>query len=167
MKSLFFTLLLALSTVLQAQQTNIDDLFKKFDGKSGITTVTITKDLMKLAANIDTNDKDLQNLVDMISGVRILAFDNAQAVDVVAFNDALKNLSVADYKELMTVRSKDENVRMLMKDANGKVSDLLIIVVDGKSPALINITGALDLSKLGKLGAVHIDGFEHLAALKK
>lgn len=163
-----YVLLLIMSIPGNAQNKAIDDIFKKFDGKNGVTTVNISKDLMNLAAQMDSNDVKAKGLFSQISGVKILTFEKALPEDKVAFENMVKSLALDDYKELMVVREKDQNVKMLLKENNGKISEFLLLVTGGNEPVLISIGGNIDPKELGKLsGCMKMNGFEHLAKLNK
>jgi hypothetical protein len=157
---------LLLSVSINAQQNAIDNIFQKFEGKEGITTVNISRDLLQMVSKIDSADKDLTSVFAMISQVRIIALNNATSEEKVSFKEMLKSVSVNDYKTLMSVREKNQDIKFLSKENNGKVSEFLLLISGDKNPALISITGNIDLSKLSRLsGKVNLQGFEHLAKL--
>ena len=161
-----YVFLLILSIPCKSQNKAIDDIFSKFDGKNGVTTVNITKDLMNLAAQMDSSDVKAKDLFGQISGIKILTLEKALPEDKVAFETMVKSLPLNDYKELMVVKEKDNNVRMLLKENQGKISEFLLLVTGGNDPVLISIVGNIDPKELGKLaGCMKMDGFEHLAKL--
>jgi len=163
-----FVFLIMMSIAGKAQNKAIEDIFKKFDGKNGVTTVNISKDLLSLAAQMDSNDFKAKDLVSQISGLRVLTFEKALPEDKVAFENMVKALSLQDYKELMVVREKDQNVKMLMKENQGKISEFLLLVTGGNDPVLVSIVGSIDPKELGKLSScMKLNGLEHLAKLNK
>ena len=152
----------------KAQNKAIDDIFSKFEGKNGVTSVNISKDLMSMVAQMDSNDVKAKDLFAQIGAVKILAFEKATPDDKVAFENMVKALPLGDYKELMVVKDKDNNVRMLSKQNQGKISEFLLLVTGGNEPVLISITGNIDLKDLGKLSScMKMEGFQHLAKLNK
>jgi hypothetical protein len=166
MKTTLILLGMVFSIALNAQQSSVENIFKSFEGKEGVTTVHLTSDLMKMASDVDVNDKEMNSVFGMISEVRILSFGEAVSEDKVAFKSMIKAMSLNDYKVLMTVKDKDQDVKLLSKDNNGKVTEFLMIMMGDKHPTLISITGNIELAKLKKLsGKVNIDGFQHLAKL--
>ncbi len=166
MKTTMLLLGILFSVSLHAQQTSVESIFKNFEGKEGIATIHLTSDLMKMASDVDVNDKEMNSVFGMISEVRILSFDKAVSEDKVSFKSMVKSLSTADYKVLLTVKEKNQDVRLLAKDNNGKISEMLMLITGENHPALIYITGNIELAKLKKLsGKVNIDGFQHFAKL--
>jgi hypothetical protein len=166
MRTLFIFIGLILSVSINAQQNAIDNIFQKFEGKEGITTVNISRDLLQMVSKIDSVDKDLTSVFAMISQVRIIALDKASSEEKVSFKEMLKSLSINDYKTLMLIKENNQDIKFLSKETNGKITEFLLLVSGDKTPVLVSITGNIDLSKLSKLsGKVNLQGFEHLAKL--
>jgi hypothetical protein len=168
------TLIIFLSFVLISitgfgQNKDIDNIFNKFEGKNGVTSVNITKDMMNLAAQMDSSDLKIKDLVSQISGIRILAFEGAATPeDKVSFDNMVKSLPINDYKELMVVKEKDMNVKMLSKESHGRIAEFLLLVTGGNHQAMVSIAGNIDPKLLGKLPeCVKMHGCEQLAKLDK
>jgi hypothetical protein len=105
---------------LSAQQSTVESIFKSFEGKDGITTVPSYVGFMKMASDVDVNDKEMNSIFGMISEVRILSFERALSEDKVSFKSMAKSLSLNEYKELMTVKDKNQDIKLLSKDNNGR-----------------------------------------------
>lgn len=126
-----------------SQNKAIDDLFNKYSGKEGITTVDINGGLLQLAAVLDS-DKHSNDLVKSMNHVRILAVDDKNSNQGINFyKEVISGIPVQEYKEMMTVKEKDQDVKFLVKEAGGKITELLMIV-GGSDNALIFITGNID-----------------------
>lgn len=167
MKSIIITisLLFAFSGIF-AQNSKIDDIFNKFQDKEGITSVILTADLMKFASEVEIPDSTM-NFLKNIKQVRILSFEKALAQDVVAFENMVKDVSLNNYKELMVVKEKNNNVRMLALEGQGRWNDFILIVTGGQKQALINVQGSIspkDLQGLSK--SVHANGMSYVNKLK-
>jgi hypothetical protein len=164
----FLTLMLLISVKGFAQNKPVDDIFNKFENKEGVTSVHITKNLMGLAAQIDSSDLKCRKLFSQIDFVRILVFEHANANDKSTFNSLVKSLPLTDYKELMVVKKNDQLIQILMNENQGKVSDFLLLVTGEKEPAMINIRGNINPKDLGKLSSeMHVNGMGYLACLNK
>jgi hypothetical protein len=163
-----YILLLMLAMPGKAQNKAIEDIFAKFEGKNGVTSVNISKDLMNLAAQMDSSQNKAKELFNQIGGVKILAFEKATPEDKVAFVNMVNALTLTDYKELMVIKEKDNRVRMLSKENKGKISEFLLLVTGGNDPVLISIVGNIDPKELGKLSSfMKMDGMQHLAKLNR
>ena len=164
----FFAYFLLISLVGFAQGKSMDEIFNKFENKEGVTSVNISKDMMGLVAQMDSNDVKCKNFISQISQVKILVFEHASIEDKTSFNSMAKSLPLSDYKELMVVRENNQNIKMLLRENQGKVSEFLLLVTGEKEPVIISIRGNIDPKELGKLSSgMHIKGCEYLAHLDK
>jgi len=166
---IFFTCLTFISLTGLAQNKDIENIFNKFEGKNGVTSVNITKDMMELAAQLDSGDLKIKDLVSQITGAKILALEGeAAAEDKVSFDNMIKSLNLENYKELMVIKEKDTNVKMLSKDNNGRIQEFLLLVTGGKDRVLISIIGNIDPKMLGALHEImNMKGCEALVKLDK
>jgi hypothetical protein len=169
MKTILFSISLTLISLAGfGQNKDVDNIFSKFDGKNGVVSVNVNKDMMNLAAQMDSADFKAKDLFSQITKIRVLAFDKATSEDKVAFEGLAKALPVKDYKELMAVRDKGMDVKMLLKENGGRISEFLLVVTGGDHPALVSITGNIDPKLLGHLAScMPMQGFEQLKKLDK
>jgi len=150
------------------QNKDIDNIFSKFEGKNGVISVSVNKDMMSLAAQMDSLNVQAKELLSQINKIRILAFESATSEDKVAFETMAKSLSLKDYKELMVVKDKDMNVKMLLKENQNRIDEFLMVVTGGNHPAMLSVTGNIDpklLGQLSQLPGMKMKGFEQLAKL--
>lgn len=165
MKTLIYFVALCLSISTFAQSSSIDKVFDKYSGTDGFTTVNVSTDLFDLLAKLEPNDEDLQKLANQIKSVKVLASDDNSNQNNINFFEELKGqVNFDEYNELLTVKEKDQDVKMLVKEMDGVISEFLLIV-GGSDNALIQITGNIDLKTLGELSDGV--GIEQLAHLKK
>lgn len=164
MKTIFTLLLVSMTMVGYGQYTAIDELFDRYAGQDGYTTVIVNADLFKLISQMDPEDKDLQKLTGQITGVKILALEGHEISGAVNFYDELENeINAQDFKELMVVKEKDQDVKILVKENNGLINEFLLIA-GGNDNALIHITGNIDLNSLSGLSTSM--NMEELALLR-
>jgi hypothetical protein len=85
------------------------------------------------------------------------------------YKDALTRFKSTDYETLMTVRSKEENIRFLTKeDSKGLIKELLLLVGGKTEFVLISFVGNIDLNKISQLAnKLDVKGMEHLKDLNK
>lgn len=150
--------LLLFSIPFYAQNKAIDELFDKYSGKEGITCVNINGGLLTLASWMD-DDKDTKDMIKDLKNVRILAMENNTDVNINFYKEIIASVPVKDYVELMTVKEKDEDVKFLVKQSDGFITELLMIV-GGKDNALISITGRIDPKNLSKMRKI-VNGSDH------
>jgi hypothetical protein len=58
------------------------------------------------------------------------------------------------YEELMTVEDVKENVRFMIKDENGKISELLMLRGAEREFMIMTLFGEIDLSTISRLSKV-------------
>ncbi len=150
------------------QTSPVDKLFDQYAEKDGFTTVYITQYMFSMFKDVKTDDKEFDNLVKNLKSIRILAVDHENPPKGINFYTAvMKDLPVKDYKELMVIKEKGQDVKFLVKDNNGKISELLLIA-GGKDNALISIQGNIDLKSLAHLSkAMKIEGLEQLGKVQQ
>lgn len=164
----FLTLLFLLPLAGIAQNKQLDDIFGKFENSPGVTSVSISKDMMNFVAQIDSEDVKCKNLLSQIAKVRILAFQKASPEIKSDFHAMVKSLPLSDYKEMMVVKDKGQNIKILLKESQGKVSEFLLLVTGDKEPVMVSIVGNIDPKELGKLSSdINLNGFKYFAHINK
>lgn len=169
MKYIISIVIISVITVnSQAQVSAVDKLFNQYSEKDGFTTVYITQYMFSMFKDVNTDDKDFDNLVKNLKSIRILAVDKENPPTGVNFyTQIMKDLSVKDYKELMVIKEKGQDVKFLVKESNGKIAELLLIA-GGRENALISIEGNIDLKSIAKLSkSMKIQGMEQLDKMQQ
>ncbi|HDJ33812.1 MAG TPA: DUF4252 domain-containing protein [Bacteroidetes bacterium] len=163
MKKTMTTLILVLLPLMLAAQADpIDKLFDKYGEKEGYTTVYISKKMFEMASAMEMDDPEVQELVKNLTRIRILASDDVEEAGVNFFDELKNDFPFGQFEELMTVHEKDQDVRFLVKEVDGKISHL-VLIVGGADNALISIEGLIDLKNIGKLSSgLGIEELDHL-----
>ena len=158
----------AFSLTLFSQRSPVDEIFDKYDGKEGFTSVFISSRMFSLLARIDSEDKEFRNLVTRIKGIRILSIDSASNRPGINFAaELLPKLNKTGYEELMTVKEESGEVRFMIREAGGKIAEL-VMITGGKGSSIVSITGDLDLKTIASLsGSMGIEELEGLEKVKK
>ncbi len=168
MKKVNTLILVALFPLMaMAQNSAVDKVFKKYGDRDGFTVVTISKGLLKLAANMD-DDHQSQEFLSRIHEIKILATEDNNNINI--YDEVLSDLKKSDYEELLTSKSKEEQVLMLAKKDGDIVQELIILVGGKDDNALVYISGKMNMKDLSKLSSsVNIKGagFEHLKDIEK
>jgi len=148
MKRLLVFIALMITSTLIYSQKAIDDLFEKYAGKDGFTTVTINGNLLKLAHCFDDND-DENSLPVNITEIRILAQDNDSVKVENFYNLVIKDIDLKNYDEFMRVKSYDQDLRMLVRSEGNKFKEFLLIA-GGTDNALIQVKGNMTYAEAKK-----------------
>lgn len=167
-QAIIILMLTALSASLCAQKSPVDDLFDRYDGKDGFTSVYISSKMFGLLSRIDSNDEEFRNLVTRIKGIRILSLDSTAVVRGINFaSELMPGLKRNGYEELMTVKEENDEVFFMVREAGGKIAEL-VMITGGKGTSVVSIQGDLDLKTISSLsGKMGIDELEELEKVKK
>ncbi len=139
----------ALPALMIAQNSAVDNLFSKYKGKDGVTTVQISPELFQIMNAMDISEIDDHDIpFDKVASVKILTIEDEETNQGVNFYDEIKGeLKTDDFAEVMTVDDGGETVRMWMKADKAVVSEFLLIV-GGDDNVLIYITGNFNMNDL-------------------
>jgi hypothetical protein len=145
-------LAVAFPALMMAQNSAVDKLFAKYQGRQGITTVSISPELFQMVNAMGIEEIEEQDFpMDKVASVKILTIEDEEGYEGVNFYEEIKkDLDVNDFAEVMTVNDGSEVVRMWMKVDQKSVSEFLLIV-GGDDNVLIYITGSFDMKDLEAL----------------
>lgn len=168
MRTIAVLLMLALATVAGSAQSNpVDRLFEKYAGQEGFTSVYISSHMFSLFAGMDKGDKEFDDIFGKLTGIRILTTD--ERIHGINFYDELAGeLPLDHYEELMVIHEKDQNVKFLINEKDGVISELLMISGGIDDNALISIRGRIDLKTISGLSqSMKIKGLENLEKVEE
>lgn len=160
----------AMTLVVSAQKDPVGGVFEKYSGKEGYTTVNITGDMLNMMTHMQEARTDTA-ITSKLTSLRILAREkdcenNAPVVDLKA--EVYDKLDKKEYKEMMSVKESDQDVLILVKEANGRISEMLLLVSGTKESVLIQAKGDVLMSEMADLaGKYQMKGLEQLKKLEK
>lgn len=151
------------------QQSAVDEVFDKYSGKDGYTTVYISSFMFNLLNSLDVDDPEYNEFKKATSGINSIKILTQDGGDSEAFGkELLEMLPRSEYQEMMRVKDQEEEVLFLAKESGGKISEILLIVSGGSDDVLIAITGDIDLESLSSIASgLDIPGMENLDELEK
>ena len=155
-----------------AQDDAISRFFDKYEEDEDFTHVTITSRMFGLFANLDIEDEEDKELMDAVSkvkGLKIIGKDDIGNAEADAlYKEAFKLIPESEYDELMTVRDKDSDMKFLIKEENGVITELVMVMHGDNEFFLLSLIGDIDLKQISRLSkSMSIDGFEHLKNIDK
>jgi hypothetical protein len=175
MKNLLITLLASLfliPMVAFGQDSPTDNLFKKYSGKEGYTTVQISKELFGMLAQIDDQGdpktKEMKEALGQLEFIRVLMLEDCEDQAMLnSFKDELKKFELQNFKELMVVNEEDEEVKFLARKNGGEMIEELLLVINSNDKAgFVSIVGLIDMNTISKLShTMGIKGMENLEEL--
>ena len=151
MKRFLVFIVLTITATLAYSQKSIDDLFERYAGKDGFTTVTINGNLLKLAHCLGDND-DEKSFPANITEIRVLAQEDKSMNVENFYNLVINDIDLKNYDEFMRVKKTDQDLRMLVRSEGNKFKEFLLIA-GGTDNALIQVKGSMtyeDAKKFSK-----------------
>ena len=168
------TVAFALALLSVSGQTAIDDLYKKYAGKTGFTSINISPEMFSMLSAMDMSDssekdKEAQHVIEELTGLKMLVFEPKEGETNDAFMKEIRSLAGSPgYSELMSVNEGDEIVKFLAKKGeDGKISELLMIVLEESEAVVMSMTGHLDMKSISQISkSLDIEGLENLEKME-
>lgn len=168
-KLMMGAVMMVMSLGVNAQNDAITKFFNKYQDNPDFTQVTVSSKMFSMFTNMDVEkpeDKEILEAISKIKGLRIIAKDMARDSREL-YKEAL-SVVPKDYEELMFIRDKDEDMKFLIKESGGKISELLMIAASNDDFKMLSLFGDIDLKKISRIGSkLNIDGLEDLHKMEK
>ena len=170
-KVTLFLLLITITLQALSQGDPVKQLFDRYAGKEGYTTVYISSKMFSMFSQADIDDPEFNTLMKNLKSIRILAQDEGagRTEKVDFYKEVIGKLPPEEYEELMTVTEPGQKVKFLVKEENGKIAELLMVVGGSNTEnVLIDIRGNIDLKQIAQLSKImDIEGLEELDKLEE
>lgn len=146
-------ILLFITLAAFGQNNPIDELFDKYSGQEGITTIYISSRMFSMIAQADLDDEELEKLIDNLKSIRIMTISDSLLNRKINFYEELgKKLDYNKYEELMVVKDGGKDLIFLIREKGKRIEELLMVGggVTG-SNVLLSIKGDLDLNNIAEI----------------
>ena len=164
MKKLIITTFAMMFVLLASAQTTLDDIYMKYRGKNGFTSLSMGNDLLKFAAALDPSDEELQQLSDKFRGIKLLVADDFSQELLDEFKAVIE---AENYLNIMEVVEGDGVVRFYAKAGKKDYMSFAMIVTEPNGgQVMMSIDGEFTTDDLVKLGQGRSDG-DYLSLLRK
>ncbi len=96
MKKIILILIVAFFSIPGfSQNTPVDELFDKYSGKEGFTSVYITSYMFSMFTDIETNDPEFDELMKNLKGIKILATDESYNGNANFYKEIIDKLPIS------------------------------------------------------------------------
>lgn len=157
---------LAISFTMMAQESLINKYFEKYSDNDTFSKVTINQKMFSLFANFEggtQEETDFMQAISKLEGLKIVAADSC-ANPSKMFKTAAADIEKAGYEELMAVTDADENVKFSIKEKDGVVQELIMLVGGKQSFVLLSLYGEIDLKDVSKIAnGMKMNGMKNLS----
>jgi len=169
MKKIVTILVLAATLTAANGQDVISRFFTKYQQDESFTNVNISSKMFGLFTQMDAEtpeDKEILEAISKLKGLKILAKENARNSREL-YNEALA-LIPKNFEELMSVRDKDKDMKFMIDENGGKISEMLMVVGGNEEFMILSIFGEIDLKQISRIGSkMNIKGLENLQNMEK
>lgn len=163
------TLILAgliISVSMMAQESFINKYFNKYSDNENFTKVTINQKMFSLFANFEggtQEETDFMQAISKLEGLKILVADSITNSSEM-FKKVAADINKAGYEELMSVTDADENVKFSIKEKDGVVTELVMLVGGNEEFVLMSLYGVINLRDVSKIASgMKMNGMENLS----
>lgn len=168
MKHLIILIAACISISAHAQNDVVTKLFNDYYSDENFTKVSVSSKMFELFTQIEPGDKDEDAIIEAISklkGLKVIAADSVGNSKKL-YTDAVKKISAGGYDELMEVKDAKEDMKFMIQEKSGIITELVMVVGGHKSFFILSLYGEIDLKKIAKLSkSMNIKGMEYLKQL--
>ncbi len=163
MKHLILAIMVYLPLTIFAQESKLNQLFDKYSGQEGYTSVYITSYMFELFAKV-SEEADVESVTKGMKGIKILTISDASNAQKESFyNDVINSIKSDAYKDFMIVKDGGQEIKFIVREEGEKITEFVMIVKDPQEPVLLFIEGDIDLAQVAKMSkTMDVKGFEHL-----
>ncbi|HEY5749898.1 MAG TPA: DUF4252 domain-containing protein [Chryseolinea sp.] len=170
MKKIIAAVVLMLVATGGFAQDAISKFFSKYQADETFSQVTVSSKMFGLFTNMDADtpeDKEVLNAISKLKGLRILAKEDARNAREL-YKEAFTLIPMKDYEELLSVRDKDKDMKFLIKESGGKISELIMIMGGTKDFMVMTLFGEIDLKQVSRIGKkMNVEGLEKLEKMNQ
>ncbi|MCC6459340.1 MAG: DUF4252 domain-containing protein [Saprospiraceae bacterium] len=147
---LLLSALFLMASAAQAQTATFHRFIEKHKKDKAFTYAYLSKDLFEVVSRTEIGDKDwrkVHQVVKNVGSLSLLAADSIQT-GLALYKEALALVPTAEFDELLSVQDGQDKVRIWAKEAEGVISDLVLLVGSSNSFVLICFSGNLELGNI-------------------
>ena len=151
-------------------QDAISKFFTKYQGDESFSQVTVSSKMFSLFTNMEAKtaeDKEVLEAISKLKGLRILGKENTSDARSL-YKEAFSLIPKNEFEELMSVRDKDQDMKFLIKESGGKISELVMIMGSTDDFMVMSLYGEIDLKQVSRIGhKMNVGGLENLEKLEE
>ncbi|MFA5417809.1 MAG: DUF4252 domain-containing protein [Bacteroidales bacterium] len=151
-----------------AQGSVITNYFDKYADNDNFTKVSVSSKMFSMFTEMEPGSeaqKEFMEAVSKLKGLKIVMADSiSNARDL--YKKAAADVRKAGYDELMTVDDPDQSMLFSIKEKDGKINELIMVVGGKKNFVLLSLYGEIDLKNISKIAQdMKVEGLENLGRM--
>lgn len=170
--NLFLFVLFLLAFRANAQESPAQRWIRSFEGRTGITTVSISGTMFKMLSKVKTNDPEYKDIVRFSSRLQdfkviVVEDENNKSAGRNEFNRLIGSAPLNNYEELMSVNEGGNRIVFRVLERNDHIQELLMTIT-GTDQVILFIKGDFKLNELTEISDdLNITGMNKIKKLKK
>ncbi len=163
MKRIFFSIcLLSIVQLGFSQNQVIEKFYNKYMDKENVSDIHLEGFLLTMAAKFANNDGHNEtDILTKITKLRVLLMEDQNMVDLADKKMLQKGLRQEQFEELMQIRDGKAKIDFMVRESEGKITNLLMLVDDKDSFILLSLEGNLSWKDIKNLN-IDVEGGEHI-----
>lgn len=170
MKHIIASIALMLIVQVANCQDAISQFFSKYKNDESFSHVTVSSKMFGLFTSMEADtpeDKEVLDAISKLKGLRILTKSDSLNSRKL-YKEAFSLIPTKDYEELMSFRDKDKDIKFMIKETGGKISELLMVMGGSKEFMVLSLFGEIDLKQVSRIGKkMDVKGLENLEKMDK
>ncbi|MDE5647881.1 MAG: DUF4252 domain-containing protein [Muribaculaceae bacterium] len=150
MKRIYIFAVIVLMAVVSGSAQQISKFFDKYDDVEDVTSVYVSKAMLRMMPDVKTGDMDLSGLSGKLDCIRILSSNNNDMARKLK-TDADKVLNANGYEVLVKVSEGKEKTNIYMKSDDKGVNEYFIVNEEPGDFNAILIVGKLTPEDVQKM----------------
>ena len=150
-------------------QTSIDRYFEQYEEDERFSRVSVSSRMFNLFLELEADEPEEEaflNTISKLTGLKVLMGNEVEEAENL-YNSVVSR-PARDMDELMTVSETDKEFRFYISEANGRISELLMVGFENKNVMIMSLTGDIDLKEIAALSKkMNIDGFENFKNVER
>lgn len=169
--------LIALLTVIPmmgfAQESIAQKWIHSFEGKPGVTVISISRTMFKMLSKLKSNDPEYQDVVRFAAHLQEFKIivanhdDPKHKVNGTELNRMIDKAPLSGYEELMSISDGGSKIVFEVLEQDDRIREL-VMRITGSEQVVMFIKGDFRLSELTEIsGDMNISGLNKVQKLKK
>ena len=154
-----------LSLTMMGQGTVITKYMNQYSDNEKFTKVSVSQKMFSLFTNLQVGsaaEKEFLQAASKLKGLKVLMADSIPN-SAVLYKQAVTDVNKAAYEELVSVKDIRGNMLFSIKETNGIISELIMVVGGKDQFIMVSLYGEIDLKNISKIAQqMHINGLDQL-----
>ena len=161
MKKLLILFLFTCPLLAQSQSKSLEALRAEYKDIPNSFNMSFGGNFLGMSNWIlnEEGDKEVKELIQSIDNLHLFTVPIGEGgINTKALKKLRKDMSREAYEELMVIRDGMDQINMLIKEKNGIISSLVMLIEDTEDITILDFSGAIDLDNLSLLAnKVNVD----------